>query len=232
MTCTIGFITDTHIHLGSDGMASNGHTKTTVKHPKIFQLGECLVGFAGSFNVQQSVQFLMSVPPVMEGIDNLEYMITYFVPALKNASIKGNAISERGYLEGNLLVGFRGSLFEIQPDFSVLEVGSKYICIGSGGESAAAAMVALEGLDLEPQEKIKRALEAASSNITSVGPPYSYASLQFDEEIKISDVVADLTVQLERAMDLDEKFPEGTITTEVAEYIITGDMEGGNDGGE
>jgi hypothetical protein len=72
---------------------------------------------------------------------------------------------------GNFLVGYKGKLYEIQDDFSVLNSPDIGMSVGSGASSARGSLHTTRD-DKKPHDRILKALEAAASVAVGVAAPF------------------------------------------------------------
>jgi ATP-dependent protease HslVU (ClpYQ) peptidase subunit len=72
----------------------------------------------------------------------------------------------------NFLIGYKGKLFEIMSDFQMSEVSGTFTAVGSGTAYAMGALYVMQKTSATPENKIIKALEAASCFVTTVGPPF------------------------------------------------------------
>jgi ATP-dependent protease HslVU (ClpYQ) peptidase subunit len=171
MTCVVGVAHGGKVYMGADSQGSSGWDKREVLYPKVFNVGQFLIGFTTSFRMGQLLQYQLEVKP-QGNEDDYAYMVTAFVESvrelLKNsgwAKVENN--QEEG---GNFLVGYKGRLYEIQTDMSVLEHADGFDAVGCGRKYALAAVVALK--DKDPRVRIYQALEIAELFSNGVGGPF------------------------------------------------------------
>jgi ATP-dependent protease HslVU (ClpYQ) peptidase subunit len=105
----------------------------------------------------------------------MEHLVTVFVPSVREA-LKTHAVSmtENGQEHADdsiMLVGWRHRLFIIDSKFAVDEYERGFDAIGSGGDIALGAMAVLSP-KLNPETRIKRALQAAADCGLYVRPPF------------------------------------------------------------
>lgn len=187
MTCIVSIVDkDNNIHVGSDSLASDDHSQTIMTAAKIFMCGEMVVGFAGSFRAAQVFQHAMTLPERGELAEDMEYLTTSFISALREAFMMAGLLPMEGIgeeaFEGEFLLGYRGKIYRMQEDFSILHAVDDFLSIGSGGEAASAVLFATKKLEMTPHERMLLSLEATSYQITSVKPPYHFFSIDEDGE--------------------------------------------------
>jgi hypothetical protein len=169
--------------MGGDAVSTQCDSAARVStQPKVFQVGEFLIGSSGTLRVQQIIRYLFS-PPAIES-DIVAYMVKLFVPALRQV-IKDNGgevtdANGNAMLDGRYLIGVRGRLFEIDSSYAVFEAKTKYASIGCADQEALAAMftaTSLMGGDISPEKIVERGLLAAVEFDTSIRPPFTILKL-------------------------------------------------------
>lgn len=113
------------------------------------------------------------------------YMVTKFIPKVielfKNGVVD-EAETQRG---GNFIVATPGRLFEIQQDYSVLEPELGICSVGCGGDVAMGSLITTMDLNMSPEEKIVKALEAAEQYCCGVQRPFRILCTAGGDEIII-----------------------------------------------
>lgn len=183
MTCIAGAIKGTEVWIGADAVSVHCDSAARVSaQPKVFQVGEFLIGSSGSLRIQQIIRYLFT-PPAIES-DLVTYMVRVFVPALR-AVLKENGgefIDSNGnsQLDGRYLIGVRGRLFEIDSSYAVFEAKANYAAVGCADQEALAAMftaTALMAGDITPDKLVERGLLAAVEFDTSIRQPFTILKL-------------------------------------------------------
>ena len=175
MTCVAGIVRAGQVWIGADSAASTDDL-VSIRAPKLFRLGGLLVGFAGSYRAAQILQYGVELPEA--STPALEWLATAFVDVLRTAHRRGGAMRLDAGLDGNtieLLVGYRGGLFEVDGDYAVAEVHD-YAAVGSGAPLAIGALAATPKI-LNPVNRLERALDVAERHCPSVRGPFSIVKL-------------------------------------------------------
>lgn len=183
MTCIVGFRHAQGIIVGGDSAGSDGYVIQRNVRPKVFKNGEFLIGYTTSFRMGQVLEFDLHPPVVPPGEDPLTSMVARFIPEVRKA------LKESGFAEvennqetgGVFLVAFRGRLFAVQRDFSVLEAMDGYDACGSGEEYALGALHSVMPPGYFPgtassqtaRAAVVRALEAAAHFNPGVRGPFT-----------------------------------------------------------
>jgi len=111
--------------MGADSLGSNYYTKTVFTQKKVFHskdTPELIIGLCGSFNFQAlEYEKLLDELSLCKNEINREFLITRFIPKIKNLAEKYNcnkSNSGLNVMQGELLFGYKDSLFKIQNDYS------------------------------------------------------------------------------------------------------------------
>jgi hypothetical protein len=181
VTAIAGLTHDGRVYLAGDGVGSgeNGSYQRR-RDPKVFMTGEFAIGVCNSFRVAQVLHHEFD-PPEITDIELSAYMVTRFIPKLRNLIIDREIKTEdvTSPFLGELLVGVRGRLFDIQPDYQVAEILQDFHAIGAAEDLCLGALAVLlppRGPDLTPEraaEALLTALRVAAEYNVSVGPPYT-----------------------------------------------------------
>ena len=163
--------------MGGDKQGSDGNHKAPLSTKKVFKTGSFLFGYTSSYRMGQILQYSFSPPTPKEGQDTLEYMASSFIDAVRECLKTGgyatnNSGSEAG---GNFLVGYRGRLFEVQPDFSVIESSLPFNSVGCGYSYALGSLSSTT--EMEPNHRIMKALQAAEMFSVGVGDQFDVLEL-------------------------------------------------------
>lgn len=167
MSCIIGLKNGKNIFIGADGFATDGDDRRPIIANKIFRNGDFLIGFAGSVRGGRLLDKHLFKPPkeIWKLPDSIQKVFERKGCITQNDSC--------GLLHPcNFLIAHKGKLYEILSDFQLNEVDGNFTAIGAGSSYAMGALLILEKLELKPEEKIMKALEASAFFSTSVGPPF------------------------------------------------------------
>lgn len=178
MTCIVGMIDNKRVIMGGDSAGVSGLHVTIRKDPKVFIVGDFLIGCTTSFRMIELLQFSLKVKERGE-MDVYEYICTDFINAVRKCFTKGGYLQkftsgdEKG---GEFLVGYQGRLFKISTDFQVGESAEPYEACGSGEDYAKGSLYESSpertDTNLLPKYRIIRALETAVKFNAGVRPPF------------------------------------------------------------
>jgi hypothetical protein len=181
MTCIVGLVDNGNIIMGSDSLIStNGWEVSLLAQPKIFRLGEMLIGVAGKLRLLQLVEHELKLPDIGNGESPMHYMISGFVPALMQLLEKAGFIEiESGTkrMDGNLIIGFRGHLFTIAIDFAVQEDLHGYDVIGGCSHALGSLYTSERAVGMTPKGRVMMALSAAECFDASIREPFHILEL-------------------------------------------------------
>lgn len=176
MTCIVGVVSESgQVVIAGDSSSVEADSVRVVRNPKVFQLGlEFVFGYAGSFRVGQIIQYSF-IPPLQKvGQDVMEYLVNDFCEALRlTLEDKGAIIGRTGTdeMEADLLIGYRGRLFQVDGDFQFTEFKHNYAAIGSGSEVAVGALAASSRVR-SATKRARLALEASALHCSGVCAPF------------------------------------------------------------
>lgn len=164
--------------MGADSLSNNGYSKSTEMSPKVFRndiFDNVLIGGTTSFRHLDLLRY-SSLFDELDWYRNIEidhkYMVTKFIPKVMKLFREGiisDPETERG---GSFIVAIPGRLFKIQTDYSVLEPRSDICAVGSGEAIAMGSLITTRDMDMSPQDRIIKALEAAEEFSVSVRRPF------------------------------------------------------------
>jgi ATP-dependent protease HslVU (ClpYQ) peptidase subunit len=187
VTCIVGLVEGGVTYIGADSIGSNSYTKTIRKDKKVFKLKDtdkAIIGFTSSFRMGQLLMYANNLLDKRDEdkIDH-EYLVTKFVPEVIQLFEKGGfSRNESGEKSGgSFLLGFKDRLYSIDGDFQVGENALNYDACGSGEEFAKGSLHSTNGFNLPPEQRVRKALQAASEFSLYVGGPFYVLNTKTDE---------------------------------------------------
>jgi hypothetical protein len=175
MTAVVGIAESGKVWIGADSAMSDDMGGIQIlRAPKVFRVGNLLFGCAGSIRVMNLLRAI-TWPKHPRGVSAYDYVAVHVSLTIRKALHEAGALC-RAY-EGapdempeysELLVGYKGNLFRMQSDFSVVEAADDCDAAGLG---AASALPLLEGTG-EPKARIISALKSAAKRNWSVRGPF------------------------------------------------------------
>lgn len=179
MTCIVGVATRNGVWIGADSETTNGWSKFQNATSKIYRLGEMLLAHSGPVRVSNILRYQFT-PPDDAGEDPLRYLVAHFVSALRAVLREQGVLkvsdAQEGLDDSMIMVGYRGGLFEINSDFSVVSHQRGYNAIGVGYQYVLGALSVTEALP-EP-ERVLLALSVAAKHSLSVSEPFVVECLE------------------------------------------------------
>lgn len=184
MTCIVGVVHQGVVSLGGDSAGTAGWERTLRRDPKVFHVGEFVIGFTTSFRMGQLLQYSFTPPPIDAAKDLHAYMVTEFVEAARAVFKEGGFSKSKNEEEsaGVFLVGVRGRLFKIDNDYQVGESLDGYDACGCGEGYALGVMHVTRGsVGCSTVERLRAALEASAHHNAGVAGPFNFVSTSVSE---------------------------------------------------
>jgi len=185
MTCIVGLEQDGIIYVGADSAGVDEYTLSICSRAdeKVFLSddGSYIVGFSGSFRIGQLIRYAMSPPSQKVDQDDMSYIVTDFIDALRTMQKDKGSMKKENELEehsSSFILGFNGKLYVIESDFSVGRPLENYASVGCGSSIAMGAMYATQHAPYSPEDRIKCALSAAAAYNAGVRPPFHVLKLE------------------------------------------------------
>lgn len=180
MTCIVGIEQDGDIWIGGDSAGSDGYDINIRSDEKVFVNDEMLYGFTYSFRMGQLLRYAFVPPEHSARKDDMTYLVGEWTDAVRNM------YREKGFLKreneeesgGCFLLGYRGHLYVIYDDFQVGKNSEGYAAVGSGGNVALGSLYTTQSLNMDPEQRITLALEAATQHNSAVRGPFTIQCLK------------------------------------------------------
>lgn len=180
MTVIVGVEDETGVTIGADSLASRngfGHKRAD---DKLFTIdnGDMIVGASGSPRLRQIIRYSFTRPSHDEQSD-MEYLVSEFIPQLKDEIDNQGNLAEFDkvkHLDGKLIIGYGGKLFEVHGDMQVCRLQDGHTAIGSGFKVAHGNLYETEG-EYSRRERVERALESSAYYTNSVSEPFKILSM-------------------------------------------------------
>jgi len=189
MTCIVGLVENGTIYMGADSAGVEFDSLAIVcrADEKIFihDSGDFIMGFCGSFRVGQLLRYALNPPDQGARKEDMAYMVTDFVDAVRQIQREKGAITKENELEeinSSFIVGYNGSIYVIESDFQVGRPIENYASVGCGSQIAFGAMYATKNALMPPKERIELALSAAEQYCAGVRAPFHILSLEPEGE--------------------------------------------------
>lgn len=173
MTCIVALEHQGKVYMGGDSAACEGWNICETSRPKVFYLGNMVIGYTSSFRMGQLLQYNLSAPKrEHSNNDDMRYLVAQFIPAVRDClKVGGYTKIENNQEEGGIfLLGWYGKIYKITGDFQVLNTVGKFTAIGCAEHYAMGALAAMNVAG--PEKAILRALEIAGTFSNGVRGPY------------------------------------------------------------
>lgn len=186
MTCIVGVEHEGSVYIGGDSAAIDecmGICLCADEKVFITDGGDLAIGYAGSFRIGQLMRYAFVVPDQPSKKDDMAYMVTDFVDAVRAVQRDKGAMTKENELEvhdAELVVGYNGKLYVVDAYYRVGRPVEDYTAVGSGAPVALGALYATRGQDLTPEDRIRLALKASSEYSAGVRPPFHIVRLGAD----------------------------------------------------
>lgn len=181
-TCIVGLIDDGGVYIGADSAGVGDDGSLLLRDDKkVFRRGPFLIGFTGSYRLGQLLHYSFEPPELPGLMDELRFMSTLFVDAVRQCLKDGGYAEIRDGREstnGLFLVGFRGNLYRIDVDYQVGVPLYPFCAVGSGFQVAHGALYASAATGKLPRQRVVEALEAAEHFVTTVRGPFLVMHLE------------------------------------------------------
>lgn len=205
MTCIVALVDEQGlVHFGGDSLAVNVPnqynsivSQTVRKEPKIWTRDGMVFGANGSVRMLQLLRYVLEIPPYHHigedkdhmGEDKVKYLVTKFIPALKDCFVKSGYQEEDCELRGNILLSLGKELFTIGAEFQICNTADGYESIGKAQEVAIGSLHTTNQLNLPPRERLYLALKAAERHTCVVSEPFHYINSEMEqaEPLDIND---------------------------------------------
>lgn len=183
MTCIVGLVCpkEKKVYVGGDSAGVAGLNISIRKDVKVFRNGPFIMGFTTSFRMGQLLRYNFEPPQRPEDMeDDMKFMVSYFIPAVKKCFKDGGFLKTKDNQDegGAFLVGYKGSLYQIDDDYQVGQHTDDIASVGCGSQIALGAMYALS--DWSPRDRISRALEITTHLNAGVRPPFVIEELEYE----------------------------------------------------
>ena len=173
--------------MGGDRAGVGGLSLRVRDDTKVFRTGDFVFGYTSSYRMGQLIRFKFSPPKHHPDTEDFAYMCTSFIDELRSCLKDGGYAKDSNNVEtgGTFLVGYKGTIYQIQDDFQVSIQSTNYDSCGCGEEYAMGAMHILNGdKKMSPQEKVETSLKVAESYSAGVRGPFDVIKLEGEKDAK------------------------------------------------
>lgn len=177
MTCIAGLVEGGRVWIGGDSAGICGWRLDVRADPKVFRVGQFVMGFTDSFRMGQLLAHAFKPPALPKRKRDVDrYMTLDFMDAARALfKEKGFATVKDGQEGGgSFMVGVSGRLYVVERDFQAGRVVGSLDAIGCGADLALGALLVTGGM--KPEKRIRTALRAAERRSTGVRGPFRVVS--------------------------------------------------------
>ena len=184
MTCIIALKHNKKVYMAGDSGAIGTNEWSVSPDPKVFVIdNEIAFGFTSSFRMGQVLQYKFTMPTRQRGDSDDKYIRVSVIDRIIEVFTENKVITnvEGRPLEcGTFLIGYRGEIYEVQDDMSVLRNALPYMSIGAGEDVANGAMHVLcrDKKTIEPHAVLNQALQTVTEFCNSVRSPFHIVELK------------------------------------------------------
>jgi len=192
MTCIVAIEKDGVVYVGGDSAGVDVDTLDIVRRAdeKVFLSeggdNDVIIGFAGSFRIGQLLRYALHVPDQPSRKNDMAYMVTDFVDAVRTMQKDKGSMTKENELEehdGQFIVGYNGHLYIVYGDFQVERPVDSHAAIGCGMSYALGSLHSTRNSKkLSPEQRIRKALRAAAEYSAGVRPPFHVLKLEPEKE--------------------------------------------------
>lgn len=175
MTCIVGIEAKDRVYIGADSAGVSGDICQEIASPKVFRKGQMVIGHTHSFRLGQALRYLLHLPRHEPGVGTEAYLVGPFVHAVRKLLKAHGMVEIQDGVEygGSFLMGYRGKLYHVGNDFSVLRTRSGMDAIGAGRDVALGALAALSAGKGHERPTCRAVLVVVAGLCNGVRPPFS-----------------------------------------------------------
>jgi len=162
--------------LGSDSRILSGNYIFNSCPNKIIELENVSIGFCGSCRIHDVINSSFEVPyhPGMKS--DIQYLQSDFVNSIrecleeaKTSFVEEDSTSSMD--KSALLILYNNNFYTVECDYSIVEYRD-FTAIGSGSDYALGALEATRNFSMEPETRVRIALEIACKFNAGCAPPF------------------------------------------------------------
>ncbi len=170
------------VYMGGDHAAvGDSHYLELVATPKVFEVGDLVLGYTSSFRMGHALQHRLALPDGLpDGHDLTEldrWMAVPFMDAVRQVMRDAGYLRKESDREtgGLFLCGVRGQIYTCDEDFHAHRHLAPYAACGSGVSACLGALWLAHRriFPEDPAQVVRDALEAAEACIATVRGPFT-----------------------------------------------------------
>lgn len=197
MTCIVGIEFDQGVLIAGDKQGTEGNMRQDFVNSKLIMLppaseqgASAIAGYSSSYRMGQILENFVRMPDQPEGMSDISYLVSLFIPKVISAyKDNGSSLDPSGeYVEsrsGYFILGYKGRVYSIGSNYSVLSPRLGYCAEGSGEQVALGNLFSFLGESCPSKDRsftrahacAREALRAAYTFNSSVGGDGEYIIL-------------------------------------------------------
>lgn len=162
-----------------DGYGLGYNSVQTAKLSMFYVGGYVLtIGIAGSWRISQIIRHALEVSPPSGSESVIKWIVSKLTKKLRATLKEGGALTideltSVESMESDLLINFRGHVYGMQSDFSLLRDERPISAVGHGGVAAMASLYTSGLLDsVPPMQRVQLAMKSTAMIDATVGEPF------------------------------------------------------------
>ena len=181
MTIILGVQYEGKVYMGGDSaVVIGGHALRLTATPKVFKRGDFLIGVAGDARLCKLIKYNTPLPSEAEPLDgDYTRIIAEFSDNIIECCAENGAASEDSgqiFIEGDIIIGYKGVLYHLDPSMAVTITQNGVEAIGAGNEVGLGAYAALPS-KMSVENRILKAMEISQQYKTGVRAPFYVLSI-------------------------------------------------------
>ncbi len=168
MTCIVALQTDTGVYLGTDSAFGDESETDLLDRPKFTVHSRHVIATSGALRAGQIAEAVKITKKQRSNENDLDFLLRALAGPIRDA-IKDDG-SKPSF--GTLII-YKGQIYALTDDFGIIRSVYKYDAIGSGAPLARGFLAGSEGLELEPADRVERALKASARHDPNVRKPFT-----------------------------------------------------------
>lgn len=171
MSVVVGVESRNGVWLAADSLVSNEHESATIEGKVFRHRNGYGLGVVGSLRAGQVARHYLDVRHPSTTMDPEAWCVKRLVPKLRDLCTR-HRVWPPDKADFTGIVAVKGRVFVIDEDWAVVRPLSGYAAVGDGAAYALGAFAAIKGvLNLRPEQRVRRAVEAACAHHPNVDGP-------------------------------------------------------------
>lgn len=175
MTCIIGMVVNDVVYLAGDSAAvDDNHQLDIVTTTKVLFNGPLMIGWCGSYRMANLVHHSLRVPRQRFGESVDKFITKRVASAIRTTMIDGGIVNDEngGELPGGMILGYKGHIYRLGEEFSVVESTRGFDSVGAGCHFALGAISMVWPITKNVEARMTEIMRVVSKLCFSVAPPF------------------------------------------------------------